>query len=436
MNSYLYLSFLKQKMLCVATTLTLTLSIGTAIAQVSGTAGALAATHSVDSIGRHKPVDDTAWLKKQRDLIDVGYLILRKDIYKRFDTTGHKKHTLYFSAAPAVQYALSTGLGVNITGNAAFFTTADKKENLSTLLTYPTYTQNKQLILPLQSSIWTRDNKYNFLGDWRYLHFPEQTYGLGGYTTEADAVDLDYNYLRFYQYVLRKVAKDFFIGPGYQLDYHYDIQQVGLKPGATTDFNKYGFAPQSTSSGVALDILYDTRKNSINPEGGSSYANVLLRQNLTALGSDQNWTSLLIDARKYFSLPWSSRNVLAIWSYDWFTLAGNPPYLDLPSNGWDTYDNTGRGYIQSRFRSKNMLDLEAEYRFGILNNGLLGGVVFANAESFSQMLGGSGFQVIAPGAGFGLRIKFNKFSKTNVAIDYAWGMNGSNGLFLNLGEVF
>jgi outer membrane protein assembly factor BamA len=436
MISYLYLSSLKQKFLSTVLALILVGAINNAKAQLPGTAGALAATHSVDSIGRHKPMDDTAWLKSQRDLIDIFLLIVHKNIYKRFDTTGHKSHSVYISAAPAVQYALSTGVGVNITGNAAFFTTADKKENLSTLLTYPTYTQNKQLILPLQSSIWTRNNKYNFLGDWRYLHFPEQTFGLGGTTTDADAVNLDYNYLRFYQYVLRKVAKDFFIGPGYQLDYHYDIQQVGLKPGAATDFNKYGYSPQSWSSGVSLDFLYDTRRNSINPEGGSTYANLILRQNLTALGSDQNWTSLLIDVRKYFSLPGDSRNVLAFWSFDWLTLSGNPPYLDLPSNGWDTYDNTGRGYIQSRFRSKNMLDLEAEYRFGILNNGLIGGVVFANAESFSQMLGSNGFQAIAPGAGLGLRIKFNKFSKTNIAIDYGWGMNGSNGLFLNLGEVF
>jgi outer membrane protein assembly factor BamA len=230
------------------------------------------------------------------------------------------------------------------------------------------------------------------------------------------------------------VAKDFYIGPGYQLDIHYDIQQLNLKPGAVTPFDAYGYNSSSYSSGLALDMLYDTRKNSIDPEGGSFYGNVVFRQNLKVLGSDQNWNSVLVDVRKYFSVGHKD-NVLAFWSYDWFTLTGQPPYLDLPSTAWDTYDNTGRGYVQSRFRGKSLLDLEGEFRFGILNNGLLGGVIFANCQSVSDV-GTNRFEVFWPGAGAGLRIKFNKFSKTNIAIDYGFGLNGSRGLFLNLGEVF
>ena len=38
--------------------------------------------------------------------------------------------------------------------------------------------------------------------------------------------------------------------------------------------------------------------------------------------------------------------------------------------------------------------------------------------------------------GVGLRIKFNKFSNTNLCIDYGVGANGSHGFFGNLGEVF
>jgi len=44
--------------------------------------------------------------------------------------------------------------------------------------------------------------------------------------------------------------------------------------------------------------------------------------------------------------------------------------------------------------------------------------------------------VISPGYGAGLRIKLNKFSRTNVAIDYGFGAGGSRGFFVNLGEVF
>jgi hypothetical protein len=160
------------------------------------------------------------------------------------------------------------------------------------------------------------------------------------------------------------------------------------------------------------------------------------RPNFTWLGSDDNWQSLIIDAREYLKFPGSTRNVLAFWSYDWFTVGnGNPPYLLLPSTGWDAYSNTGRGYIQGRYRSKDMLYLESEYRFGITANGLLGGVVFANAQSFSEPSSGQ-FSYLIPGYGAGVRISLNKFSRTNLCVDYGWGIHGSGGFFVNLGEVF
>lgn len=82
-----------------------------------------------------------------------------------------------------------------------------------------------------------------------------------------------------------------------------------------------------------------------------------------------------------------------------------------------------------------MAYIEGEYRFRILNNGLLGGVVFANAQTFTEQSSNS-FETVAPGYGAGLRIKLNKFSRTNVALDYGFGSKGSGGLFVNLGEVF
>ena len=181
-------------------------------------------------------------------------------------------------------------------------------------------------------------------------------------------------------------------------------------------------------------VKYDSRRNPINPQKGI-FANLLFQPKFTFMGSDANWQSLLLEFRTYIKLPYESRNILAFWSYNWFTLAGKPPFLLLPSTGWDEFSNTGRGYIQGRFRSLNMIDQEAEYRFTISRNGLFGGVVFADAESFSDLATGK-YEVISPGAGLGIRVMLNKFSRTNIALDYAWGTQGSSGFFVNLGEVF
>ena len=82
-----------------------------------------------------------------------------------------------------------------------------------------------------------------------------------------------------------------------------------------------------------------------------------------------------------------------------------------------------------------MLAQEAEYRFVITPNGLFGGVVFVNTQSFTD-IGSNRFEVISPGVGLGIRVKLNKFSRTNLALDYGWGTQGSQGFFVNLGEVF
>ncbi|HTS44145.1 MAG TPA: hypothetical protein VMH01_07090 [Puia sp.] len=369
----------------------------------------------------------------QKDIVDVINSIFkpRKDTSQAATPKPSKYH---FSVVPAIGYTLSTGFAAIVAANVGFFTSDPDRTNVSSITAQLVYSQYNQLTVPLQTNIWTRDNKYNIVSDWRYYKYPQDTYGLGGHSSLDDADNIDYSHIRIHQIVMRKVVPNFYAGAGYFLDYHWNIKEEGLPDGSESDAAKYGLPPKTVSSGAVVDLLFDNRKNSINPQGGL-YANVLYRPNFTFLGSDENWQSLIIDVRKYLRFPANSNNILAFWSYDWLTLSGNPPYLDLPSTGWDTYNNTGRGYIQSRFRGKDMLYLETEYRFGITRNGLLGGVVFANAESFSNYPSNT-IDAIWPAVGLGIRIKVNKHSNTNLCIDYGFGADGSRGFFVNLGEVF
>ncbi|HXB30748.1 MAG TPA: hypothetical protein VNW49_13060 [Puia sp.] len=372
------------------------------------------------------------YYKSQMDLVDIIFQILGKNPDTRLDSNGIKVNKVYTSVGPVLEYTLSTGFTIGVAASGSFLTSKKGQTNTSIVLAAVKFTQKNQFLLPVQSSVWTHSNKYFFIGDWRYLNYPQDTYGFGGYTSLADGYIVTYKYIRFYETALKKIRENIYAGIGYQLDYHWGINQINPPPGKT-DYDLYGYYNTSTSSGITLDILYDSRKNAANPPGGSFFCNLSFLQNSTHLGSNSNWNSVLIDVRKYFKMP--NNNVLAFWSYNVFTLSGNPPYLDLPGTGTDTYNNTGRGYIYDRFIGKKMVDLEAEFRFGITKNGLFGAVVFANAESLSEMTTDK-FQVISPAAGLGLRFKFNKFSNTNVCIDYAIGTNGSRGFYGNLGEVF
>lgn len=371
----------------------------------------------------------------QTDLVDLGRSFLKNRASKRSDTVRQKTGKLHISALPAAGYTLQTGFAGVISSNFAFYTSEHSQANLSNILASITYSQYEQIIFPIQANIWTKGNKYNIVTDWRFLEYPSLTYGLGGGTATDSGYNIDYGYIRLHQAILKTVSKDFYLGLGYDLDYYWNIQEIDPPAGKMTDFERYGLAKTETASGISLHLVYDSRRNQINPEN-ANYASITYRPNFTFLGSDANWQSLVFDLRKFIRLSENTHNILAFWSYDWFSTGGGaPPYLLLPSTGWDPYSNTGRGYIQGRFRSKNMLYLESEYRFGITPNGLLGGVLFANAQSFSEQASGR-FEYLLPGYGAGIRINLNKFSRTNLCIDYGWGNNGSRGFFVNLGEVF
>jgi hypothetical protein len=58
-----------------------------------------------------------------------------------------------------------------------------------------------------------------------------------------------------------------------------------------------------------------------------------------------------------------------------------------------------------------------------------------NLQHFSGEIS-SEYDKIFPGYGAGLRLKLNKHSGANLAVDYGFGLNGSKGFFVNLGEVF
>lgn len=341
-----------------------------------------------------------------------------------------------FTVLPYLNYSLVTSLAMGSIANTTFYLGKAKNTDLSLVDLMGNYTLNKQLILRLRSIIWQRSNKYVFWGDWRYLKYPSYTYGLGPDAPEENKVLLDYSYLRVYQSIFRKILPRLYFGMGYRLDYHFNIAESN--GGRITDYQVY--APtenkqESVSSGVSWNMLYDTRKNSINPVPGGYYALVGYRLNSKSLKSTGNWQTLIVDMRKYIRFPSYTSNVIAIWSFNWLTFGGDAPYLDLPSTGWDNNDNQGRGYLQGRFRGHNLISLEAEYRFSITENKLLGGVVFSNVQSFSDGRQPE-FNVFYPAVGAGLRLKFNKHTNTNLSVDYGMGLNGAKSLFFNLGEVF
>ncbi len=373
------------------------------------------------------------------------------------------------SLFPAIGYNPALGFLGGAYGSVGMYlgplaTTTISSANVSVL-----FTTERQIILSLTSSVMTAGNQWELVGDWRYLIYNQPTYGLGTGPSASSSGEslpgggtavavtgpqpMDFDQFRFHELVLRRVAEHLYLGAGYGLDLYSSIVDrsldlAGSPQQVTASYayaTRYGFDPSRyVVSGVSAAVLYDSRDSTINPYRGI-YGTLQLTLNPEFLGSSRSSTVLHAEFRTYVPMSVEvPRNVLAFWVYVDGVVDGELPYLALPSTGWGPRQRNGRGYPQGRFRGPWEAYAEAEWRFRITDNGLFGGVLFANAESFSSPgFTSAGYvspsvkllQYVQPAAGFGLRILVNRDSRTNLDLDLAFGQ-GFWGFWLNAGEYF
>ena len=360
---------------------------------------------------------------------------------------------------PAIGYNPAMGALFGLTGTLGMYLGPPSTTTVSSLQGVALYSTMSQLTLQVSTTILSARNEWELQGDWRFLLFNQKTYGLGtGPSAMAAPASVDdFNLLRLHEIVLRKVWGDVYLGLGYRLDRYFAVQQRGMDlqgPAPVVGPNfayslAYGFDPnQYTVSGLTLAALHDSRDSTINPYRGY-YGSANFTVSPMLLGSSQASTSLEAQFRAYVPMNLAvPRNLLAFWVYYRGITSGVAPYLSLPAIGWDPKNRTGRGYIQGRWRGTQELYGEVEWRFRIANNGLIGGVLFANAVSFASpafQASGPGWsysspksallQYVRPAGGFGLRFMMNRDSRTNVTLDFAFG-ESSFGIWFNAGEYF
>lgn len=365
----------------------------------------------------------------QVDLVDV--VIGRKKFKEANQYRSNKK--VQFSVLPAPVSTSGGGRAVITSINAAFFLGDPERTNLSNIYLIPFTDFSGRYGFYLKPNLWLDKNSWNFIGDYRIARFPQNTWGLGGSTLEIEETLIDTDFIRIYQNALKNIGYNLFAGIGYALDYNYNIEESDHAIEGHLDRYFLDTSDPSVSSGVTFNIAYDIRYNPINPPKGG-YLLASWRVNTKTLGSDQDYQTLFLDARKYFALP-KVRSILAFRSYYWTMLTGNAPYLHLPATNWAPASGiASRGFQSGRYRSNAMIYGEAEQRYQLTQNGLIGLVGFINVASASEFETQT-FKTWKVGAGFGLRTKLNKYSNANFSLDFGFSENFWS-VWVNLGEMF
>jgi surface antigen Omp85-like protein len=346
--------------------------------------------------------------------------------------------------APVIGYKPESKLILGAAGNVAYFRGDPLDTRISSGILSATITTEGQTAINFRYGHFARGDRWKVDGDNRFQWTSQNTYGLGAATQSSARVNAKYDFFRVYNSVYRAVQRGVFVGAGLHFNTETNVRprddmQSAWSTSGYIQYSELHDLPldSQTSGGVSASIMYDTRDNPINADRGSM-ANVSYRPFFKGfLGGDTNWQELSLDARTYVSLSTDRRHKLAFWFWGDLVTTGVAPYFDLPAIGMDTYGRSGRGYGEGRYRGERLVYGEVEYRGPLSSTGLLGWVAFLNTTTLTNLQEGERlFDNFAPGAGAGLRLLFNKHSRTNICFDLGFGKDGSRGVYLAVQEAF
>ena len=354
---------------------------------------------------------------------------------------------------PNVAYNPSIGAQIGIKAVAGKVLGQDPNTLMSVAATSASVTTKGIIYVYLSHNVFTPGNKWNLQGSLVAAKTvtPDFGLGIGNESTlspedaalangERKGYVLHAEFYNFREKVYKQVMDNLFVGAGVSFDIRRNIEdrisETELTPYKIYS-DRHGFNRGSyMANGLFFNTQYTTRDNQNRAYKGI-YADAGFRVNQTWMGSSKNAVQFTTDFRKYLSL--SRRNpehVLAFWSWGSYLVSGDLPFLELPGSGKDVGSRSARGYTIAYFKGTKYFDAEIEYRFPITRNKFLSGVTFFNIQTANDESGTKLFDTWQPGGGAGLRVLFNKATRTNLCIDYAYGNFGRKGLFLGLNEAF
>ena len=414
-----------------------------------------------DSTGKSvSPGSDTISAKPEKDCKQQAI----GDLFRKKEKAPKAPKKFMALVLPNISSNPSNGFLLGVGGTFGWYMGPRENTRVSSAPFTVAITSKKQLITFVKSNIYTKENKFFLQGDWRFYIYSQPTYGLGtnapetgnlpneihwsgeGGTKDSLSFPMKFNYVKFSEIVNMKIKENFYAGIGYHFDDYYSINDEKLNldtiPKLVTPHSVYSDTNQYSRvhyilSGLSANVVYDSRDNQANPYKGI-YANINYRYNFKFLGSDQIVSELWMEFRTYVGLSKKKpRNLIAFWTFGDFNLTGDLPYMTLPSIGGDQRARSGRGYVNGRFRGKNLVYGEVEWRFPIWPcSNIIGGVLFANATTTDNPTRNVAlFQYIQPAVGFGIRVMVNKYFRTNINLDFAIG-HQSQGFYFSGQETF
>lgn len=341
------------------------------------------------------------------------------------DTTD--AHRATFIVYPTFASSPETGLQIGASVLRLFYTKKDTLNRLSELQAFPFFTFKGQYGLILENAVYGDKDKWFFLGETKIQRFPLSYYGIGPVTSVKNPALVDAFQILLKQRVLRKLSKNFFFGPevDYQLLSHVRFEQP--EQGMPHAIPIGGDGTQNL--GFGFGFVYDSRHNVLNVRKGF-FGEIAYLGTIKGFASEYGFGGMNIEVRSYHSIGKSS--VIA-WQVKSQFMHGDVPFNQLALLGGD---RLMRGYYMGRYRDKNLMAAQVEYRILPFSfSKRIGAVAFASIGTVAPDL--NSFQIKHVRVACGVGFRFLVFPKKDIYIrfDFGFTKEGFNFYVFN-GEAF
>lgn len=370
---------------------------------------------------------DTVMAQSQTDTVRKTGFVARiaTSAFNKYFNDSSNPSEPKFLLYPTVALAPETSWEIGISALMLYFARRDTTNRLSEISAFTFFTLNQQYGAWFDHFLYTHKDAWFFLGRLRLQRFPLQYFGIGPTTPKENKQTVNADYILIKERVLRRIRPNFF--GGFEFDFQR-ISNTSIEAGSSQLPPPPGIGG-STNIGLGIGLVYDSRHNAMNVRNGS-FTEVGYLQYNPNWGSTYRFNSLNIDSRFYRS--YHKTQVLAVQAVGQF-MHGDVPFNQMALVGGE---NLMRGYYYGRYRDKNYIAAQAEYRFlPFPFSHRLGGALFAAAGAVSPAVSAFNFKHIQPSGGVGLR--YLLFPKKDIFIRFDAGMTreGINFYFYT-GEAF
>ena len=325
---------------------------------------------------------------------------------------------------PFVFYTPETKIGFGGTVITMFRLSQDGGQDPpSSLSPIFVYTQKKQIVAMVETELFFGAGRYRLNAGGGYSKFPNTMWGIGNDTPDSLAEDYTPQVVNASVQFQNRVSQGWYVGGRIEFARRklVEVDSAGLL--------EQGLVPGTDDGHIlsaGLLVTWDTRDNTVNPTTGG-YRQARVSVSDSAIGSDYDFSHYSLDLRQYVSI--APGHVLAFRGLGMAT-GGTQPFDVMPQIGGE---QLLRGYYGGRYRDRNLVAVQAEYRAHVWKR--LGAVGFVSAGRVSDDWSNMDISGFKPAIGLGLRFLLAPDEGLNLRADFGFG-KGSSGFYLGMGEVF